>query len=473
MRILLIAMPDTVSALDPVVRVPNLGISSIAGNLSDCEVKTVDLSFHNKNITGFLSSAIDHLRPDVIGLSAMSFQYASACRVARICRDRAPHSQIVLGGYHATLMFEEIAGGADSNLFDFLIRGEGELAFSQLVHQLSLPRPDFAAVGGLSFRSGEKFHHNLPAPLIDLDTLKLPNRDARLLDRSTFMGRPFDCVETSRGCTMGCSFCSITQMYGRCIRKFRLERVITELKDLKERGKRGIFFVDDNITLDVPRLKSLCKLIASEGLNDLSYVIQASVAGVVSDPDLPQRLREAGFKWVFLGIENGISRNMKSMGKQGSPEATRRAVSSLKERGIGVFGGFIIAHPQDDASDIQSTFQFAMDVGVDHPIMQYLTPYPKTKTRDYLMESGLVTNANDYSLYNGFTANVRTEALTPAELNHAVFTNGLRLYFNPRYLARSRFWRYNAMSWPALVANNIRYVAGARKGRVFPSRHRW
>jgi radical SAM superfamily enzyme YgiQ (UPF0313 family) len=466
-------MPDTISALDSVIRVPNLGLCSIAGNLRDCEAKVLDLAFHNRGITQYLERTLDDLQPDVIGLSAMSFQYASACRVAGICRSKAPMAKTVLGGYHATLMYEEIAAGPDAPLFDYLVRGEGELSFEALVKQLASERAEPGAIAGLSFRTGGSFHHNPPGPLADLCRLRLPDRDARLIDRAAFLGQDFDCTETSRGCTMGCRFCSITHMYGRCIRKYELQRVIADLKGLKQRGKQGIFFVDDNITLDVPRLKRLCELIKAESLDDMSYIIQASVAGVASDAGLAEYLRSAGFRWVFLGIENAIFRNLRSMGKEGSLETARRAVASLRDKGIGVFGGFIIAHPHDTAEDIRSTFRLALDLGVDHPIVQYLTPYPKTQTRQDLMERGLVTNPDDYSLYNGFSANVRTETLTPKQLNNAVLMNGLRLYFNPAYLARSRFWRYGPALWPTLVANNVRFLAGARRGRIFPSRHRW
>ena len=51
---------------------------------------------------------------------------------------------------------------------------------------------------------------------------------------------------------MACRFCSITHMYGRIIRKFSMERIIADLRHLKSRGTQGVFFVDDNITLDVP-----------------------------------------------------------------------------------------------------------------------------------------------------------------------------------------------------------------------------
>ena len=473
MKVLLVAMPDTVSALDPVMRVPNLGLCSIAGNLEGCEVRVIDLVFHNRDITRLLQQLMEEFKPEIVGLSAMSFQFASACRVSRICRNINPHVLVALGGYHASLMHQEISSGSEADLFDFLVRGEGEVNFPALVGELISGRKDFGRIPGLSFRKDGTFHHNRPAPLVNLDTLKPPNRDCRVLDRARFLGHRFDCVETSRGCTMRCRFCSITRMYGRSVRKFKLQRVIEELHQLKRKGIEGVFFVDDNITLDIPRLKQLCVLIIEEKLNSISYAIQASVPGIASDPELSELLGKAGFRWVFLGIESGISRNLESMGKVGVLNNTRSAVSSLQKQGICVFGGFILGHPGDTRQDIESTYRFALDLGVDHPIMQCLTPYPKTETREYLLKRNLITNQDDYSRYNGFICNVCTEHLSNKQLNRAIFRGGLSLYFNPRYLKRSRFWRYKPSLWPDLIVNNIRYQIGALRGNIFASRHKW
>ncbi len=473
MRVLLIAMPDTVSALDAVMQVPNLGLCSIAGNLEGHTVRIVDLVFQNRNISRFIEGILKDFQPEIVGLSAMSYQFTSACRISQICREVQPDVKIVLGGYHATLIYHEIGDGPHKELFDFIIRGEGENTFQLLVDAVSHGNRDFSGIPGLSYYKDGQFQHNPQSPLIDLDKLKLPDRDCRLLDRAQFLGQSFDCVETSRGCTVGCHFCSIAHMYGHTVRMFSLERVIADLKGLKEQGKQGIFFVDDNITLNVPRLKMLCDKIVNEKLNTLSYTIQASVPGIASDPELAECLKRAGFTWVFLGIESGIARNLESMGKAGVLNNTRRAVSLLKDQGIGVFGGFIIGHPQDTWKDILSTYRFALDIGVDHPIIQCLTPYPKTHTREELLSLNLVTNTDDYSLYNGFTCNIRTKYLTTKQLNQAVLLNGLRLYFNPRYLAKSRFWHYRLSLLPALLANNIRYLIGALRGKIFASNHSW
>jgi hypothetical protein len=89
------------------------------------------------------------------------------------------------------------------------------------------------------------------------------------------------------------------------------------------------------------------------------------------------------------------------------------------------------------------------------------------------LAEGLVTNPYDYSRYNGFIANIRTRRLSTRGLTRATMWNGVWLYFHPRYLFGSRFWRIRPSLWPALLANNLRFIAGAARGRLFASTHRW
>ncbi len=240
-RVLLAAMPDTVSSLAAVMRIPNLGICSLAGSLGGCEVRALDLSFVRGRITPLLEGMLREFQPDLVGISAMSFQYESARRVARICRDACPGAFLVLGGYHATLLFKELAAGSDGADFDALVRGEGEAALAALARGIAAGGGGMGEIPGLSLRRGEAWVHNPPAALRDLDDLPLPDRGCRVLDRSRFMKMPFDCVETSRGCTMGCTFCSIRKMYGRSVRFFPLDRVLEDLRHPESaRHARGV-----------------------------------------------------------------------------------------------------------------------------------------------------------------------------------------------------------------------------------------
>ena len=87
-----------------------------------------------------------------------------------------------------------------------------------------------------------------------------------MLSGYTLLGRPVDVVETSRGCTFDCSFCSIIEMRGRNFHTFPIERVLADIARRAARGARAIFLVDDNITLDVPRFEALCRAIIDAGL---------------------------------------------------------------------------------------------------------------------------------------------------------------------------------------------------------------
>src|SRR6185295_10172497 len=86
---------------------------------------------------------------------------------------------------------------------------------------------DFRAIAGLSFRDGPRFSHNVARPVVRLasESLRLPNRRARVLSGYTLIGRQVDVVETSRGCTFDCSFCSIIEMRGRNFHPYSIERV--------------------------------------------------------------------------------------------------------------------------------------------------------------------------------------------------------------------------------------------------------
>ena len=105
--------------------------------------------------------------------------------------------------------------------------------------------------------------------------LDLPNRGARVLQGYTLLGRTVDVVETSRGCTFDCSFCSIIEMRGRNFHPYPFERVLADIADARSHGAESIFLVDDNITLNVARFEALCQAIIDAGFDDIDYTVQA------------------------------------------------------------------------------------------------------------------------------------------------------------------------------------------------------
>ena len=195
--------------------------------------------------------------------------------------------------------------------------------------------------------------------------------------------------------------------------------------------RRRMLLVDDNITLDATRFRKLAEAIVEHGLNSREYLVQASVAGIVSDPELIPSLARANFSMVFLGIEAVQMKNLQLFQKGDIPEKTEEAVSRLRRHDIGVMGGFIIGNPDDNREDIREVFSAARRLRIDLPYVQCVTPYPGTRIREELLEAGLVTNPDDLSRYTGFICNVRTRNLTNRQLNRLMNWENIKIFFSP------------------------------------------
>src|ERR1051325_956624 len=178
MRILLLAMPDTASSLDRVMKFPNLGLCSIAAQIPEHEVRILDLVLRPRDVRRRVLDEVSAFQPDLVGYSAMSFQYDTARILAEAARAAAPGTLHVLGGYHATVLADQVAA-RDGAVFDFIVRGEGERRFRQRVDGLVGGAGDMTGIPSLSWRGRDGWRHNPDGPLLELDSLPLPRREAR------------------------------------------------------------------------------------------------------------------------------------------------------------------------------------------------------------------------------------------------------------------------------------------------------
>jgi len=420
LRVLLVASPVADIGFGRALRVPNLGLSSIAAQLDRgvCDVRIADLVVAGRKPREFLRRTVESWRPDVVGFSAMSFQFAEALAEAELVKAVSPKSLVVMGGYHATTAADMIlADDRAMASIDLVVRGEGERTFAALV-AAQTKGDDWSGVPGISFRRDGSAVHTPEPGLVELSTLRLPDRDSRILTRGFHLfGYPADAVETSRGCTHDCDFCSISRMYGRSYRTYAIERVIADLHEIRRRGAKGVFVADDNITLNGERCKALCEDIRKAGLNRMQYFVQASVRGLHRTPGLVPAMRAAGVRSVFLGIENLSPENLAFYDKKlhGPPEVTD-VVRELRRNRIVTIGGFIIGAPDDTEDSVRANYEYAKRLGLDVLLLMILTPYPGTRMREKLLADGLVTNPGDFTKYTCFTAAVRTKHLSAERL---------------------------------------------------------
>jgi radical SAM superfamily enzyme YgiQ (UPF0313 family) len=422
MKVLLISMPDVVPILvhEAAVHIPNLGIASIGGNIdAEHSVFLVDLIRKRRSVKKYLTKVIAKFQPDLVGLSAMAWQYDTCIKIAHLIKELSPETKIVIGGYHATLMAEEIAASPQSQWIDFIVRGEGEEACRRLVNGLA-GNDSFSDIASLSHRIHGEFVHNPRGENLDLATLKLPIRDKRRLTWGYhLMNASVETLETSRGCTRSCNFCSMKNMYGRSFRTYPIERVLADIDDIYfNRKVRAIFITDDNMVLNPKRVIELCDAIIARGYKKLRLFVQADCLTMASQEEMVAKMAAAGFCSVFLGIENGSKKNLNMAGKGDIVAASKKAIENCHRHGMMVIGGLIFGFPGDDEQSIIENYEFFKDIGADAAYCQIITPYPKTGMRENLLEEGLITNTTNYKKYNGLWANVRTRHLSSDELQY-------------------------------------------------------
>jgi radical SAM superfamily enzyme YgiQ (UPF0313 family) len=427
MKILLFSMPDSFEHMpSDAIRMPNGALTSLAGNVDPHhEVAVADLILAQHNVRETVERLVHDVSPDVVGLSVMTFQRKTANKIIELVRALKPGVRVVVGGYDPSLATEAYTGPGPASV-DFIVRGEGEITFRELLRALE-NETGFEQIPGLIHRSGDRFYHNQERPISSLDggSISLPKRSARVLKGYTIMGRQVDVIETSRGCTFDCSFCSIIEMRGRNFHTYSFDRVLADIRDAYDHGARAIFIIDDNITLNVRRYEALCRAIIDAGLNDIDYTVQAMTSAIANHGDtLGPLMRQAGFRYVFLGIENIIeddlqflkasSKNAMRENGRRAGNATIQAIEHIHNNKMYVVGGLIVGNPGDTRESIEANLEFARQY-IDWPYIQHPTPYPRTPMTAEFRERGLIINEN-LEEYDGTTAVVKTDHLDAEEI---------------------------------------------------------
>src|SRR5438128_1201027 len=332
MNILLFSMPDSFEHMPTIaIRMPNGALTSLAGNVDPHHrVAAADLLLVQDRVRETVERLLAEHEPDIVGLSVMTFQRKTAKGIIDLVRTRRPAARVVVGGYDPSLAPEAYTEDPDGGV-DFIVRGEGEITFRELLRALEAQR-GYDHIAGLSYRSADGFRHNPARGVSGLDDgeIRPPRRDVRVLGGYTLLGRQVDVIETSRGCTFDCSFCSIIEMRGRNFHTYSFDRVLADIRDARDHGAQTIFLVDDNITLNVRRFEALCRAIIESGLNDIDYIVQGMTSAIANHGDtLAPLMHQAGFRYVFLGIENILEGDLQFL------RATAKNTSREQGRNIG------------------------------------------------------------------------------------------------------------------------------------------
>lgn len=325
-----------------------------------------------------LRSKINEKRPLAVGITSSTAGIENAARTARVIKDADSRIVTVLGGWHASALPE--ATLMKYPQFDYIIHGEGEAAFANLIASLEGGgSPE--GVKGVALRVNGGVQVNPREELIsNLDEIPLPARHKLPVFRyqpqpgtRNYLTLPSTGILVGRGCPYRCLFC-YKGVWGRSLRFRSPESVLEEIEMcIEQYGIRDFRFYDDTVTFPRWDLKRLCDEIIKRDLN-ISWNCWSRVNDV--DEDKLRLMKAAGCYHIKFGIEFGTEKALKLARKGATLEQARRAVALSKKAGIECKGSFIFGIPGETVEDCRKTIDFALDISPHFATFYAFDPIP-------------------------------------------------------------------------------------------------
>lgn len=287
-----------------------------------------------------------HEPTDLVAINVETYTARRAYQIASMYRSKG--IPVVMGGFHATLMPEEVAGHADA-----VVIGEAEDLWGEVVRD--------AQAGRLrSFYKAES----------------RPSLKNISPDRSIYRGKEYTkltLIETGRGCRFGCNFCSVSSFFHRSYRARPVENIVREIKMLKA---TSLFFVDDNIVADRKQAIDLFEALIPLKIR---WISQVSI-NIYQDEELMKIMKKSGCLGVLVGFESVEPENLKDMEKKVNmmSECYEAAIKQFRKHKICIYGTFLFGYDHDTEKSIEKAYQFALRHKLFYAAFNHLMPFPGT-----------------------------------------------------------------------------------------------
>jgi radical SAM superfamily enzyme YgiQ (UPF0313 family) len=332
-----------------------LGLMVVAGlTPATWEVVIVD---ENLDVPDYITMP----RPDLVGITAFTSQANRAYQLAAEFRARGV--PVVMGGIHATVRAEEAMGRVDA-----VVTGEAEKVWGRVLADFENGRLGRRYTGGQA----------------DMSTVPIARHDM------VSSGYAFGSIQTTRGCPLNCSFCSVTAVNGVHYRQRPIADVVDEFKLIPE---KRILIVDDNLIgtreEHIERARQLFLALAAANLHK-EWVCQVTINFSDHD-DLMDLAAKAGCRGVFIGFESSAPDGLAEVGKRFNllhGRDMRASVRRIQRHGIMVVGSFIVGLDVDQPGIGMRVAKMATLYGLDHLNALFLTPLPGTRLWEQMAKDG-------------------------------------------------------------------------------------
>lgn len=447
---------------------PSVGLLYLAANLKKNNydvfyldipalIKRNNLSFQD-DIDSFVEKTLlkvyKDFKPDLAGVNCLfTGKFPATIFISSILKKIDNDLHVVLGGIHPTVFHKEILERFDC--VDFIIIGEGEESFLQLLGHIFLHKTSLYEIDGISYRDGKRVIANPKTKFIhDLNSLPFPDwkmlcmedyeieqekwqeywhnpRGYKLRYRWPFL--------SSRSCPMSCNFCAMRLMQGTKIRFRSVENCLEEIEQLyNEYGINYFSVIDDNFTVDKRRIIELSDRIRKKGLK-IYIDTPNGISLKYFDKEVLEALKAMGLLRIFLAVESGSDYMRNEVMKKSLPREKIFEIFELvrNEKDISVRAFFLIGMPQETSLTLQESYDMIKKLYVDDVAIHFATPVPGTRLYEEVIENNLlIASGQDMVYAENFHQATDVPWIKPYNLNVEElieFRKKVRELINQRY----------------------------------------
>lgn len=430
-----------------------IGLMYIGASLKQAghEPKIHDCAVDHKDLH-ILRNTLISWKPDFIGISLIITEVEQAGKIMRLIRDILPDTPVIFGGPWPSANPEESIRKLGA---DFVVLGEGEAVFPELINALREERAT-EPISGTACLVNDKIVINEARLLTEDELNHLPFPAWDLLDNKLYAKtpsfacvgrRPYMSVITSRGCPYHCAYCH--QTMGKIFRKRSAESVLAEIEELRFRyGFREFEIIDDCFNLDRERMRAILTGIRDR-IGDAKLHFPNGFRSDMLEPEDMILFKQAGTVSACFAIETSSPRLQKMIHKNLNIEKATRAIKASVMAGIYSVGYFMIGFPTESYEEATATVEFAARSPLHCATFMLVTPFAGTELATMCADSlrGGSDNSNPrHTTY--FTNNQNISAMTDRDLREVFRRSYRRFYLNPRRLLNLASHHPKALSLP-------------------------
>jgi radical SAM superfamily enzyme YgiQ (UPF0313 family) len=406
---------------------------------SDIEFQILDSELrglsHEETAAAVVSS-----HADMVGITTNTCSFDSVISLTHCLKHEREELPVVLGGPHVSALPKR---SLEESGADFVVMGEGECTFEELIAKWQGGAHELADIKGLAYRAGDgRIRINAPRDLvIDLDVLPFPARD--LVHNSLYSPAPTKRVSlgpdtliaASRGCPHNCGFCGARTVWTRRIRFREPTCVVAEMEECsKKYGIRSFHFTDEFFTADSQHVARICELLIESGLR-VSWVCSARAQGL--DRDLLQMMRRAGCREISFGIESGNAEMLSRIDKRIDLDEAVRVVNLTKKAGIKTHASYMFGYLGETEESIRDTIAFAKRLNTHVAAFFIASPLPGTRFYEEAVKGGFLNPDSTWINYSPLSNQepvLSLPSLSASAIRRWHRTAIRQFYVRPRYI---------------------------------------